>query len=165
MRRLFLTGILTTVLAALAYAQTAPAQGQASPPAPRHRAAVAGQAASAKTAPGTILGSVRLPKKVMANGQPLDPGTYQVRITDETAKPVAGQTADSERWVEFLRGGQVKGRELATVVPDSEIAQVANGPGKPPRGGHRVDLLKTQKYWRVWINKGGSNYLVHLPPA
>ena len=37
---------------------------------------------------GTSLGSVTLNKKVMADGQPLAPGTYQVRLTGDIPKPV-----------------------------------------------------------------------------
>ena len=65
---------------------------------------------------------------------------------------------------EFVQGGQVKGREVVTVVPDSDIAQVADGP-RPRAGASRVEMLKGNDYLRVWINKGGTNYLIHLPPA
>jgi len=112
------------------------------------------------------LGSIRLPKNVLADGKPLPAGTYQLRLTGEEASPTpAGQTPGAERWVEFLRGSKVVGRELATVVPDSEIGQIAEGHGKPARNGQRVDLLKTQKYWRVWMHRGANHYLIHLPPA
>ncbi len=112
------------------------------------------------------LGTIRLPRNVMADGKPLPAGTYQLRLTGEEASPTpAGQTPGAERWVEFLRAGKVVGRELATVVPDSEIAQIAEGHGKPARNGQRVDLLKTQKYWRVWMHRGTNHYLIHLPPA
>jgi hypothetical protein len=26
-------------------------------------------------------------------------------------------------------------------------------------------MLKGNEYLRVWINKGGNNYLIHMPPA
>ena len=172
MKSLFLTGILTVAAAGVGV-QGAWPSGSAAPPLIQSQStaqetekqpptkASAGQ----KAAAGNNLGSVRLPRRVTANGQPLAAGTYQLRLTEETAKPAPGQTPESERWVEFLQGGQVRGRELASVVPDTEIAQVAEGPGKPARNGHRVDLLKAQKYWRVWVNRGGNNYLIHLPPA
>lgn len=164
MKRLFLTGILTAALAGMAYAQ-APAEQSAKPATTAAKAGATSAQGGSKAAAGNNLASIRLPKRVTANGQPLAAGNYQVRLTDETAKPVAGETPESERWVEFVQGGTVKGKELASVIPDAEISQVAEGPGKPARNGHRVDLLKTQKYWRVWINKGGNNYLIHLPPA
>jgi len=55
----------------------------------------------------------------------------------------------------------VKGREVVSVVPQSDIAQVAED--KPPAAGAcRTDLLKGNDYYRVWCNKAGNHYLVHL---
>jgi hypothetical protein len=34
-----------------------------------------------------------------------------------------------------------------------------------PTGGARVETLKGDDYVRVWINRRGVNYLIHLPPA
>ena len=131
-------------------------------------ALLAAPAARAQTssAPGTTaLGTVRLIHKVMADGKPLAPGTYMVRLTADEAKPAAaGQTANLERWAEFVQGSEVKGREVVTIVPDSDIAQVAKGP-RPKAGASRVEMLKDNDYVRVWINRGGNNYLIHLPPA
>ena len=112
---------------------------------------------------GTSLGSVTLKRSVKANGQPLGAGTYAVRLAAEEGQPAVGQSAGAERWVEFVRGGRVVGREMASVVSDADIAQVANGPGKPAKGGTRVDTLKGDEFVRVWINRGGNNYLIHLP--
>ena len=112
----------------------------------------------------TALGTVRLTRNVMADGKPLAAGTYTVQLTaDEAKPPAAGQTASLERWVEFVQSGQVKGREVVTIVPDSDIAQVANGP-RPKAGAARVEMLKGNDYLRVWINRDGNNYLIHLPP-
>jgi len=112
----------------------------------------------------TSLGSVALKKGVMADGKPLAAGTYVVRLTSDEAKPATGQSAGAERWVEFVQKGQVKGREVVSIVPDSDIAQIAEGP-KPAKGGYRVDTLKGNDYVRVWINKQGTNYLIHFPVA
>jgi hypothetical protein len=120
--------------------------------------------AQAPAAPGTSLGSVTLSRAVMANGQRLAAGTYQVRLTADEPKPGVGQSPSAERYVEFVRGGKVAGREVATVIPAAEIDQVAEGP-RPRTGSSRVDLLKGDDYVRVWINRGGVNYLIHLPPA
>ena len=87
----------------------------------------------------TSLGSVALKKGVMADGKPLAAGSYVVRLTTDEAKPATGQSAGAERWVEFVQKGQVKGREVVSIVPDSDIAQIAEGP-KPPKGGYRVDM-------------------------
>lgn len=118
-------------------------------------------ALSAQTA-GTSLGSVTLGKKVMADGQPLAAGTYQVRLTANQPKPAAGQSPDAERYVEFVRGGKVIGREVATIVSAADVAQIAKGK-KPAPGGNLVELLKGNDYLRVWINRGGTNYIIHLP--
>jgi len=53
---------------------------------------------------------------------------------------------------------------VVSIVPDSDIAQIAEGP-KPPKGGYRVDTLKGNDYVRVWINKQGNNYLIHFPAS
>jgi hypothetical protein len=140
MKRAFLMGVLAAVLGLMS------------------SAAVMAQSTT------TPLGSVTLKKSVMADGKPLAAGTYVVRLTTDEAKPATGQSAGAERWVEFVQKGQVKGREVVSVIPDSEIAQVAKGP-KPAKGGYRVDTLKGNDYMRIWINKQGSNYLIHFPVA
>ena len=110
----------------------------------------------------TTLGSVTINKKVKADGQPLPPGTYQIRLTSESPKPGVGQAPDSERYVEFVRGGKVVAREVATVVSNADAKTVIKGP-RPPVGGVRVDTLKGNDYVRVSINRGGNFYLIHLP--
>jgi hypothetical protein len=113
----------------------------------------------------TNLGTVRIPKKVMADGKPLPAGTYQVRLsTDEVTPAAAGETPQSERWVEFVRAGKVIGREVATVVSGEDISQIAKGK-RPKANGSMVEMLKGGDYWRVWINRGGMNYIINLPPA
>ena len=112
----------------------------------------------------TSLGSVTLSRRVTADGQPLAAGTYQVRLSTDTPKPAVGQSPEGERYVEFLRSGKVVGRELATVISDADAKAVVKGPA-PARGGSRVDLLKGNDYVRVWINRGGTNYIIHMPPA
>jgi hypothetical protein len=111
------------------------------------------------------LGSVSLPKSVKADGKPLPAGTYQVRLTPQQATPDAkGQTPPLERWVEFVKGGKVVGREVVTIVPQSEIALVQKD-APPPANGSKVQTLKGGDYQRLWINKGGNHYLVHFPVA
>ena len=115
-------------------------------------------------AAGASLGTVTFKTAVMADGQRLAAGTYQVRLTGDSPKPGVGQSPDSERYVEFVSSGKVAGREVATIVPQAEIAQVADGP-RPAAGGARVELLKGDDYVRVWINRSGMHYILHLPPA
>jgi hypothetical protein len=110
------------------------------------------------------LGTVTLAKKVMADGQPLAAGTYSLRLSNETPTAVVGQPAGSERWVEFVQGGQVKGRELASVVSAADVKAVAKM-APPAAGSAKVQTLKGDDYLRVWVNRGGVNYLLHLALA
>ena len=111
------------------------------------------------------LGAVTFSKSVKADGTVLAAGTYQVRLTAQTSNPEAkGQTQNLERWVEFVQGGKVKGREVASIVPQSEISNVQKD--TPPRANSsKVETLKGGEYMRLWINKGGNHYLIHLPTA
>ena len=150
MKYVALVGMLMVALAvpaAVVSAQTAPA------------------AARQQTAPaaGASLGSVTLNRRVMVDGQALS-GTYQVRLSADTPKPGTGQSPEGERYVEFVRGGKVAAREVATVVSAADIGTIAKG-ARPPSGGSKVELLKGNDYLRVWINRGGMNYLIHLPVA
>ena len=110
------------------------------------------------------LGSITLAKSVIADGQPLAAGTYTLRLSADTAAAVVGQPAGSERWVEFVQGGKVKGRELASVVSAADVKAVAKMP-PPAAGSAKVQMLKGDEYVRVWVNRGGQNYLVHLTAA
>lgn len=92
-------------------------------------------------------GDVTIPRRVLVDGQPLAAGTYRLRVDGE--------------WVEFLRDGAVAGRGLAVVVPDGEVGEIAKSPS--PRNEARVVQLKSGEYIRVWLNRGGMNYLLHLP--
>ncbi|MBM3772749.1 MAG: hypothetical protein FJW27_15955 [Acidimicrobiia bacterium] len=114
-------------------------------------------------APDTVLGSVTLSIPVLADGKRLAPGTYQVRLTEEVAKPGVGQSPNAERYVEFVRGGSVAARELATVIgPEGD--PTANS--RAPTGDRvRVERLRGGDYVRVRIDHGGRSYLIHMPPA
>lgn len=109
------------------------------------------------------LGTVRIPRAVTADGKPLPAGAYTVRVTAQEAKPEAvGTTESLERWAEFLQKGEVKGREVVTIVPASEVKVVAKD-APPAAGGQKVQMLRGNDYLRVWFNRGGTHYLVHLP--
>lgn len=116
------------------------------------------------TAPGAMsLGTVRLPKGVKADGKEIAAGSYQVRLTADEAKPDArGSSEKLERWVEFVKGGTVVGREVVSIVPAAE-AKLVQKDTPPPSGGAKVETLKGGDYVRIWINRGGNYYLVHLP--
>lgn len=118
---------------------------------------------SAQTA-GQSLGSVNVSRQVLANGQPLAPGTYTLRVLPEELSRVVGQTPSESRWVEFVRGGKVVGKEVATVVTGAEARTVIGGPG-PASGTAKTEMLKGNDYLRIWVNRGGTHYLVHLAVA
>jgi hypothetical protein len=120
--------------------------------------------AVAAVAQTPIIGSVRLAQAVLADGKPLPAGTYDVRLTTDEPKPAVGQSPGSERWVEFVKGGQPVGREVATIVSNGEIDAIANGP-RPKPNGSRVDVLKGGDFVRVWINRDRVNYIIHLTPV
>jgi hypothetical protein len=129
-----------------------------------------GRVAAQQTAPGTVnvptgtvsLGSVELPRRVMADGRALASGTYDVRVTATSATPDApGQLAVLERWVEFRQDDEVKGREVVSIVPQSEIDDVAKS-APPASGSSRVELLKGNDYLRVWVNQDNTHYFIHL---
>lgn len=114
------------------------------------------------------LGAVTLPRAVTADGKPLAKGRYTVRLTAEVADPAApGQSPSLERWAEFLQGGQVKGREVVSIVPQAEVKDLLPNPdgGKMNTGGTRVEMLKGNDYLRVWIARGGVHYLIHFPTS
>ena len=108
------------------------------------------------------LGSVRLTHDVMADGKHLAAGTYALRVSDEMPAKVVGQTLDESRWIEFLQGGQVKGRELATVLSKDALKDMSRKSAAPAPGTSKVQALKGGDYVRVWINAGGTQYLIHL---
>ena len=94
--------VLVGILAGLLTAAPASAQHTA----PKQQPATA--AAPAAPTGELALGSVRLPKAMMADGKPLPAGTYTVRLTAQEAKPNAvGASENIERWVEFVQKGKV----------------------------------------------------------
>jgi hypothetical protein len=109
------------------------------------------------------LGAIRIPRGVTADGKALAAGTYQVKVTTQEARPEAvGTTEPLERWAEFSQRGEVKGREVVTIVPENEIKMVVKD--APPRAGtSKVQTLRGNDYLRVWVNRGGTHYLIHLP--
>jgi hypothetical protein len=171
MKQLVLVGALVGALGAGAYAF---GSQDAAKPAKKGAADQAAGHAAPKPQPPTeaspsapegqmALGSVHIPKPVKADGKPLAAGTYQVRLTADTASQDAkGQTKALERWAEFMKGGKVVGREVVTIVPQADISKVQKD--TPPKAGAaKVETLKGGDYVRVWINKGGTHYLMHLP--
>ena len=111
---------------------------------------------------GLALGSIDIPRRVMADGQALAAGSYDVQLTGDAASPgTVGALTVLERWVEFRQGDDVRGREVVSIVPAGEIGDVAKTAAPGP-GSARVELLKENEYVRVWINQDGTHYLIHL---
>ena len=149
--------VVVGILAATLFAGDALAQHKA--PNQQPTTAAAPEAPTGEVA----LGTVRIAHAVTADGKPLPAGTYTVRVTAQEAKPEAvGTTESLERWAEFVQRGQVKGREVVSIVPSAEAKTVTKD--APPRpGGSKVQMLRGNEYLRVWFNKGGNLYLIHLP--
>jgi hypothetical protein len=138
--------------------QTAKPAGQSQTSKP----AMEGQSSSTQAGGTVNLGTVRIPRAVKVGNESLSAGSYQVRVTETPAQPpAAGQTPQYERWAEFMRGGKVVAREVVTIVPASDMKQVAEMT-PPPSGGSRTDVLKGNEYLRLWINRGGNHYLIHF---
>jgi hypothetical protein len=160
-KRIFIAALAVALGASVAYART-PHSGSAK--AEVRSAAVSQSAVPVPQRPVT-LATVRIPRAVTADDRPLAPGTYQVWLIGNPLQPAAGETAGAEQWVQFRQHGTVKGKAVASVVPRTEIRQVAAGDWIPAPGHARVDVLKGNDYLRVWINRRGTNYLIHLPTA
>lgn len=126
---------------------------------------VSAGAAHAQTsdAGGAVLTRVTIPQDVRANGQPLAAGKYEIRLTDEWAEPLSEGATQGTQWVEFYVNGRLAGREAALVIPASEIAEISAW--HPAPGATRVDALKSGDFVRIWVNRGGTNYLIYLPTA
>ena len=106
-------------------------------------------------------GEVTIPSPVLADGEQLAAGAYRLSLAEEG--PALSGTGPSGRWVEFVDGETVAGRGLAVVIPDDEIGEVSDSGSL--RNEARVAVLKGGDYVRVWLNRDGVNYLIHLPPA
>jgi len=107
---------------------------------------------------------VHVPESFLANGQLLAAGDYEMRVTTDHPEPAAGQSPAGECWVEFVKAEVAVGREVASVIPDSGIADVAKAPAPRPNSA-RVEILKGGEYLRIWFNVDATNYLIHLPVA
>jgi len=111
---------------------------------------------------GIVIGSVHIPRAAVANGAGLPTGTYTMRVADDQLTTPAGQSPDAEKWIEFVQGGKVVAKEVASVISDADMKSIAKGPARPPRNGTLLQTLKGGDYFRVWVNKGGTNYLINL---
>jgi hypothetical protein len=120
-------------------------------------------AASAQTLPeASVLATVRIAEPVLADGRPLAPGTYQVRLTDERPTPRPGQSADAQQWVEFVADGSVTAREVAEVIRDNDRPDIGASAERAAEGV-RLQILKGGDFLRISVKRQGIRYLIHLP--
>jgi hypothetical protein len=110
----------------------------------------------------SVLGTVRITQPVMAGGQILEPGTYEMRLTGEHVDPLPGQSADAEQAVEFVKDGRVMARDVAEVMPGPTGAVGTSGGASSHA---RVERLKADDFIRVSMNREGERYLIYLPMA
>ena len=109
-----------------------------------------------------VLATVRITTDVMADGTPLSPGTYDVRLTDERPTPAPGQPVDAQQWVEFVANGKVVAREVAEILRDEDLPPVGAS-SLPAADGARVEMLKGGEFLRVSIKRDREQYLIYLP--
>jgi hypothetical protein len=125
---------------------------------------LAAQPTPASAGATEVLATVRITHSVLANGQPLPVGTYELRLTNERPTPLVGQSPDAERWVEFVANGTVVARERAVVLRDDDRPPVGASSVRS-RNGTRIEMLKGGEFLRVSVKREGERYLVYLPVA
>ena len=109
-----------------------------------------------------VLAKVRITANVLANGEQLSPGTYEVRLTDQRPTPAVGQSWEAQQWVEFVANGKVVAREVAEVFHDNNLPAIGASSVRVPNGT-RVEMLKGGEFLRVSVKREGERYLVYLP--
>jgi hypothetical protein len=120
-------------------------------------------AASPQSLPeANVLATVRITEPALADGRPLAPGTYQVRLTDERPTPRPGQSADAQQWVELVADGSVIAREIAEVIRDDDRPEIGASAERAAEGV-RVQILKGGDFLRISVKRQGTRYLIHLP--
>lgn len=108
------------------------------------------------------LGTVTIAQPVLAGGVTLRPGSYEVRLTGEHAKPLPGQSEDAVQMIEFVQSGKVVARDGAEVMP-AEPARVGTSGRSSTR--LRVERLRGDEFVRLSTNRNGERYLIHLAIA
>ena len=114
------------------------------------------------SAPAGALATVEIRRPVLADGKPLPPGRYELRLAAERPMPLVGQSPDAQRWVEFVANGAVVGREIAEIVRDDDRPSTGAS-AEPARQGTRVELLKEGQFLRISVTRAKERYLVYLP--
>ena len=118
---------------------------------------------TSSTSTATDVVSVRIPVAVLADGKPLAPGRYNLRLTGNQP-PQPGQPAGTQQAVEIIAGGNVVARETAEVLRDDDLPAVGAS-SESVQSGTRVEMLKGGEFLRISIKRDGARYLVYLPVA
>ncbi len=105
--------------------------------------------------------TVRITQPVLAGGQPLAPGTYELVVTDEHPSTPAGMPSEAQQSVEFVRDGMVVARETAEVFPRAEQPVGTSSASGSARAV--VEKLKADNFLRIAVNGATARYLVYLP--
>ena len=110
----------------------------------------------------SVLGTAQISATVMVGGVPLQPATYEIRLTGEHLTPLPGQSEEAGQVVEFVKDGMVVAKDAAEVMPAPNTAVGTSG-----RSGTRalVQRLKGDEFLRVSMTKDGERFLIHLPLA
>ena len=110
----------------------------------------------------SALGTVQISDAVLVGKMPLQPGTYEIRVTGEHLTPLPGQSEEATQVVEFVRDGMVVAKDAAEVLPATAMPVGTSG-----RSGARmrVERLKGDEFLRISMVKDGERYLIHLPLA
>jgi hypothetical protein len=121
-----------------------------------------GQSVSSPAGTDDAVVSVRIPVAVLAEGKPLPPGMYEIRLTSDAASSLPGQPAGAQRPVEIISGGKVVARETAEVLRDENLPALGAS-SQSVQSGTRVEMLKGGEFLRISIKRDGARYLVYLP--
>jgi hypothetical protein len=118
----------------------------------------------ASTVGNDVAAAVQIPVTVLADGKPLPPGRYSLRLTAEGPAPLPGQPAGAQQRVELLADGKVVAQEIAEVLKDEDLP--ADGASSQHvQNGTRVEMLKGGEFLRISVKRDGARYLLYLPIA
>ena len=110
----------------------------------------------------TSLGTVHITTTVKANGTPLAPGKYELRLTGESPVPPGDEQRRVQEWVEFVANGKVVAREAAEILYDDDLP-IDGASSQKGRAGTRVEMLKGGEFLRISATREHARYLVYLP--
>ena len=114
--------------------------------------------------PGTshAVATVTIAQPVMADGQPLAPGKYEVRILDDSPA-VNSVSSAAQRIVEFVQNGKTIGRDVAEFFEAAPSAAATVGTAGSATGKAVVQTLKGGEFVRIAITNAAGRILIHLP--